>query len=99
MKLYAILKNERGGKKSTGDDTRLQIELSYGNKLIGTIGLYAIRDGGEDLGYRVLYNNKVIDEVERKKGKKQNGECEEGGNHFTTRQGNEEICRKCLKTI
>lgn len=74
MKLYATLKNERGGKKSTSDDTRILIELSYKNKIVGTLGLYSIRDGGEDLGYRIvwqdlpgLHPNTVLREEENKK--------------------------------
>lgn len=77
MKLYATLKNERGGKKGSGDDTRLMIELSHGNSIIGEIGLYTIRDAGEELGYRVVWYDKttagmgtIIKEEERVKGKR-----------------------------
>jgi len=70
MKLYATLKNERGGKKSTGDDTRILVELSYKNKIVGTIGLYSIRDEGQDLGYRVLLDREVIREEEKSKKQK-----------------------------
>jgi len=84
MKLYATIKNERGGKKSTGDDTRILIELTYKNKIIGEVGLYRIFEGKEDLGYRVVWKDetggmgKVIREEE---GKKQNdklpNQCED----------------------
>lgn len=57
MRLHATLKNERGGKKSTSDDTRILVELNYKNKFIGTIGLYSITDNGEDLGYRVVWDD------------------------------------------
>lgn len=61
MKLYATVKNERGGKKSTGDDTRILVELSYKNKVVGTVGLYAILGTnlkGEDVsGYRVVWSD------------------------------------------
>ena len=53
-KLYATLKNERGGKKSTSDDTRIIVELSYKNKVLGTVGLYAIIDDKKE-GYRVIW--------------------------------------------
>lgn len=75
MKLYAMLKNERGGKKGTGDDTRIQLELSYGNKNIGILSFYAIE---KNLGYRILWDNgsgypfQTIEEEE--KGEKQKGE-------------------------
>lgn len=57
MKLYATLKNERGGKKSTSDDTRIQVELTYKNKVVGTVGLYSVWDGKEELGYRVVWHD------------------------------------------
>lgn len=91
MKLYATIKNERGGKKGTGDDTRILIELSYGNKVVGEIGLYAIIDNEKE-GYRIVFkddtNNiaKVIKEVE--KGKTQNDKvCKHGQP--------QEICATC----
>ena len=56
MKLFATIKNERGGKKSTSDDTRIIVELSYKNKVLGTIGLYAIIDDKKE-GYRIVWNN------------------------------------------
>lgn len=73
MKLYATIKNNRGGKKSTGDDTRILVTLSYGNRELGTIGLYSIVDK-EVEGYRIVWDKgvfpaKVIEEME--KGKKQ----------------------------
>lgn len=57
MKLYATLKNNRGGKKNTADDTRILVELSYKNRVVGEVGLYSITDKGEDLGYRVVWND------------------------------------------
>lgn len=84
MKLNATLKNERGGRKGTSDNTRILIELSYGNKVVGEVGLYAIKgwNTGEELGYRVVWNDpergyshdNVLKEVE--KGKTQQGKCE-----------------------
>ena len=68
MKLYATLKNNRGGKKSTGDDTRILVELSYGNKILGELALYAIIDEKVS-GYRILWNNEVIEEQEGEKKK------------------------------
>lgn len=53
MKLYATLKNERGGNKSTADDTCILVELVYKNKTIGTIGIYAI---GNDEGVRIVWD-------------------------------------------
>ena len=69
MKLYASLKNERGGKKSTSDNTRIQVELSYKNKLLGTVGLYRVFNHEIDYGYRIIWypTNKpqrVIDEID-----------------------------------
>lgn len=86
MKLYANIKNTRGGKKGTTDDSRILIELNYGNKLIGEIGLYSIIDAEMD-GYRVVWNeagkgynpNNVLVELEKQKGVKQK----------------DEICKKC----
>lgn len=75
MKLFATVKNNRGGKKSTSDDTRILVELSYGNKMLGTVGLYAIIDEKKE-GYRVVWqeegkgfdpNQKPILEVEANK--------------------------------
>ena len=91
MKLYATLKNNRGGKKSTGDDTRLLIELSYGNKILGTVGLYAILDDKIE-GYRVVwdkgvYPNKIIEEEE--KPKEGWSEC----NHYATDERG--LCVRC----
>ena len=76
MKLHTEIRNNRGGKKSTSDDTRILVELSYKNRDIGTLSLYAI----EDLGFRVLWNGKIIEEKEE--GKKQKGDkcyCSESG--------------------
>ena len=82
MKLYATIKNNRGGKKSTGDNTRILIELSYGNKMLGTIGLYSIIDDKKE-GYRIVWqedgkgfnsSQKPILELETTKAIKQKGE-------------------------
>lgn len=72
MKLNATLKNERNGKKSTSDNTRLLVELCYKNKTLGEIGLYSIRGNGQDLGYRIVWNSnktnkQVIIEEEEKR--------------------------------
>ena len=56
MKLYATIKNNRQGKKGTGDDTRIITELSYKNKVVCTIGLYAIIDDKKE-GYRVVWDD------------------------------------------
>ncbi|MHB8674628.1 MAG: hypothetical protein ACYDAK_13255 [Candidatus Limnocylindrales bacterium] len=58
MKLLASLTNNRGGTKRTSDDTRILVELTYKNKILGTVGLYAIenRPDGSDSGYRVVWN-------------------------------------------
>ncbi len=69
MKLCATVKNERGGRKTTADNTRIQVELTYGNRIIGTMALYAIIDDKVD-GYRVLWNNKIIEEIEKDKSQK-----------------------------
>lgn len=79
MKLHIDIKNERGGKKGTSDDTRILTELYYGNKLVGTIGLYSIIDDKVE-GYRIVFNDpekgysdkNVIKELE--KGKIQKGD-------------------------
>lgn len=90
MKLNAKLKNERGGVKSTCDNTRIRIELSHGNKVIGELSLYDIHSI-EDVGYRVVWVKtgavctgdglgEVIDE--EVKGNKQKGkwfECQACG--------------------
>lgn len=75
MKIAATLRNNRGGKKTTADDTRIFVDFALGNKTIGTVALYMIRDwpSDEPLGYRVLWNNEVVEEME--KGKKQKDEC------------------------
>jgi hypothetical protein len=57
MKLYATIKNNRGGKKSTGDNLVIKTELFFGNTLIGVIGLYTITDKGEAIGYRVIFDD------------------------------------------
>ena len=86
MKLHTEIRNNRGGKKSTSDDTRILIELSYKNKDIGQVGLYAILGtdlkGNEVSGYRVMWNSnntptlgQTLEEVEIK-GKKQKGDDE-----------------------
>lgn len=57
MKLYATIKNDRGGKKSISDDTRILVEFTYKNKIVGTAGLYSITDNGQDVGYRVVWQD------------------------------------------
>lgn len=69
MKVFATITNTRRGRKGSGDDSRLLIELTYKNKIVGTLGLYPIVNDGGDVGYRVVYNRRnhggmgtVIDE-------------------------------------
>ncbi len=66
MKLSATLKNNRGGSKVTADDTRILIDLKLGNKFIGTVGFYVVRDypSGEELGYRVMWQHVGCENVE-----------------------------------
>jgi hypothetical protein len=92
MKLYATLKNERGGKKSTGDDTRILVELSYKNKIVGTVGLYVIKDWptGQEVGYRITLDNEVIREEEQK----MQDTCKHENSYvYNTIRGKR--CRKC----
>ncbi len=66
MILAARLTNTRGNAKVMADDTRLQVELTYKNKIVGTLSMYPIRnEHTEDLGYRVTWGNKVIEEEEK----------------------------------
>lgn len=82
MKLFTTSKNTRGGKKSTGDDTRILIELAYKNKMLGTLCLYTIENhpDGSDLGYRLVWNKypttggQAVILLEEETGKKQKGE-------------------------
>ena len=85
MKLYATIKNERGGKKSTGDDTRVLVELTYKNKVVGEVGLYSVFNENEDLGYRVVFQDtKGRDEVIKEEVK---GTSKKGKNiHAPSRQ-------------
>lgn len=97
MKLCTTTKNERGGKKSTCDNTRILVELSYGNKLVGIVGLYSIIDDKKE-GYRIVWvhtdkgfttDNVLREEV---KGKKKKGECE----HFIVKDDHgKEYCQEC----
>lgn len=80
MKISATLKNDRGGQKVTADDTRILVDLKLGNKLVGTIGFYVIKDD-EVEGCRVIWNEsgKGFDPdqkpiLEIVKGKQQTGE-------------------------
>lgn len=57
MKLYARSKNEKGKIEGVGDNIRILTELTYKNKIIGTVGLYAITHEGKDLGYRVVWDD------------------------------------------
>ena len=70
MKVNITIKNNRGGKKSTSDNTRIIAELSYRNLIVGELSFYPIIDEGEDLGYRVLWNNEVIEKKEKAKKQK-----------------------------
>jgi len=99
MTLYATIKNERKGKKSTGDDTRILITLSYKNKEIGTLGLYSITDEGNDLGYRLVWDNEPFPKTvirEEEKGKRQKGElCEDCGAEMKMKGGYGWYCPEC----
>lgn len=108
MKLYATMENTRKGKKSTGDDTRLLMRLNYGNKEVGQVALYAIKDwpSGEHLGYRVIWfgdntpaGGQVLAE-EEKKGDKQKGKhiCEKTHCDNET-EGGYAYCRGCIKRM
>jgi len=100
MKLYATIKNNRGGKKSTSDDTKITVELTYKNTVIGMVGLYAIIDD-ELEGYRIIFDNgqgwsgsQTIKEVAlpKTKGKRQKGECK----HFIVKDDyGKEYCQEC----
>ena len=57
MKLAARLTNERGNAKVMAEDIRVEVELTYGNKIIGKLGLYSVIDGSESIGYRVIWDN------------------------------------------
>lgn len=59
MKLNITLRNTRGGKKSTCDDSRILVDVSYKNRMLGTLGLYAINDwpSGDELGFRVVWTS------------------------------------------
>lgn len=58
MKLFAKLKNYRGGSKSTSDNTRLDVELRYGNKSVGSVSLYSITNPDcDDLGFRLVFTS------------------------------------------
>lgn len=63
MRLYTTIKNERGGKKSTSDDTRIIVELCHKNKIIGSVELYAIIDDKVE-GYRVIWVNSAGHRIE-----------------------------------
>lgn len=78
MKLSATLKNNRGGQKTTADDTRILIELRNGNKIVGTIGYYRIKDwpsSGNELGYRIVLDNTIIKEIENKAKQLSDNKC------------------------
>lgn len=59
MKLYANIRNSKGKREGVGDDTAIIIELSHGNKIIGTVGLYAVKTavGLKDIGHRVVWKS------------------------------------------
>lgn len=105
MKLYATLKNERGGKKSTGDDTRILVELSYKNKIVGTVGLYSVWDKDEDLGYRVVWQDETgykVDNVIREEVRQtQKDEIKDYGKKICepwhTKPLNGEVCEDCKR--
>ena len=106
MKLYETLYNERKGKKGTGYDTRIRTELSYGNKIIGELGLYAIRSypEGKDLGYRVIWTSErdhkkvILEEEEKGVNQKSESTCEICGHKadMLTKEGK---CHECDKIV
>lgn len=68
MKLYAKIQAGRGGREAVkGDDSQLDITLSYGNNTIGLLEYYTLSNGS----YRLYWNSKLIEEG---KGKTQKGE-------------------------
>lgn len=76
MKLYATVTTTRGKRKGVGDDNRILVELSHGNTILGTIGLYDIKDDTVE-GYRIVWRSddtpttgQVLKELETTKGKK-----------------------------
>lgn len=56
MKLSATLKNNRGGQKTTADDTRILIDLKIGNRFIGTLGFYIIKDEKME-GHNIIWHH------------------------------------------
>lgn len=101
MKLYATVTSERASKGQGGNDF-VQIEVK--NAAQETIGIV---DFFPNNTARISIRRDIDADIDtmqdalpyKEKGEKQKGECEEGGNHFTAREGDEEICRKCLRTI
>ena len=113
MKLYATVTSERATKGQGGNE-HVTIELTAGNAKepvwMGSITMREIAPDTFQVFYTaprtgkgdksgILYQANLTGSVFSTKGKRQKGECMEGGNHFTTREGDEEICRKCLQTI
>lgn len=87
MKLYATTKNNKGKVEGMGSDYCLLTELSYKNKIIGSIGLYTIwtGSGAKEIGYRVVWKSddteiigKILKEnveySQVEKGKRQKGD-------------------------
>jgi len=100
MRLYAKVTSERASKGQGGNEfLRAVVTAEIGDNVRDDILILYVEPCAK--GYDIRLSSRHGDElysevyeVERPK-----GECPEGGNHFTTREGDEEICRKCLKTI
>lgn len=86
--LYAKITNDKT-VKAIGSDTRIMIDLTYKNQVVGQVGLHAIKDTtGNELGYRVAFvdyttsaGGHIIKEVETGK----------------TQKDTEKICQSCRK--
>ena len=67
MKLYARLHNSKNKVEAIGDVSRISIELSYKNNIIGYLGLFRItNNSNSDIGYRVVWkddNTKIEGDV------------------------------------
>lgn len=59
MKIYARLHNSTRKVEGMGDDTRIMIELTYKNQVLGTLGFYTIFGGSSQkgIGARVIWKS------------------------------------------
>lgn len=83
MKLYARLHNSKRKVEGIGDDTRIMIEITYKNQVLGILGLYTIfgAHSTKGIGARLVWKNEhtpiqgtVIEEYSEIKGKQQKDE-------------------------